>query len=313
VELATTERRCESPRTTWTIHHLTDLHVDDEDHAEKELEQRIKEIAADPFALWLGGGDYGSLIVPGDPRFSTGPDGTVHRIPDLYIERLEELFAPIADKCIGLGTGNHERTIMSRWHRGVAAELAMRLGIAEKYIGERGWALISFKGAKGAGRNSQQTFRCYQYHGWSAGRLKGRKALQAERDLGGWNADAFFLGHDHQPYADLFWTQEPYHASRKGWRLRTKPRSVINGGSWTYGQRPPADAATKRSRKASEWPSERWVESKNFRPQGPVSPILLVTIDFGHGASHNGEGRKWEGRSMGYELEIRQLASPVYS
>lgn len=305
MELAVTDRDCATNRSTWTIHHLTDLHIDDHDFAERELRARIAEIAADPQAVWLGGGDYASLILPGDPRFATPSDASVHRLPDVYLERMEEYLAPIADKCIGLGTGNHERTIGTRYHRGVGAELAMRLGIPDKYLGERGWALINFTYF-----SKRFTFRCYQYHGWSAGRLKGRKALQAERDLGAWNADAFFLGHDHQPYEDVFWTQEPYHASRAGWKLRTKPRAVINGGSWTYGQRDPASAEEKRARKASEWPNESWTESKNFRPQAPASPVLLVHVDFGN-SREDKIGAK--GRPMGYDLETRTLASTVYA
>jgi hypothetical protein len=165
--------------------------------------------------------------------------------------------------------------------------------VPHKYLGVRGWCVLQFKLDR-----RRMSFKVFQYHGWSAGRLKGRKALQAERDLGAWNADAFFLGHDHQPYEDIFWTEEPY-SSKRGWGLKQRPRAVINGGSWTYGQRPPTSDQTKRERKISDVPNEMWVEGRNFRPQPPESPVLLLHLDFG-GVE----------RPMGVSLETRRLATP---
>lgn len=280
MELTHTHVKGTSVRETFSIHHLTDLHDGSPDHDTKGLDQRISEIASDPKALWIGGGDYGDLILPGDKRFTPGVVAddwreSMARIPDFYLERLTDRLGPIADKCIGLAVGNHESTIGKNYHRGVGAELAMRLGIPDKYLGDRGWSVIQFEN-----HDRRLTMTCYAYHGWSAGRLKGRKALQAERDLGAWNADALFLGHDHQPYADVWWTEEPYH-TKNGYRLRQRPRAVINGGSWTFGQKPPASETEKKAWKPSNAPGQSWVEGKNFRPQPPCSPVLLVHVDFG--------------------------------
>lgn len=302
MELVETTIRAKSVRETWELHQLTDTHIDDPDHADKELRERIAHIAENPRALWIGGGDYGSLILPNDPRFSTPSSDPVHRLPDVYLERCEELFAPIREKCVGLATGNHEDTIGKHYHRGVGAELAMRLGRPEMYIGTRGWAILKFKlGTR------HLTIRAFQYHGWSSGRLKGRKAIQAERDIGAWRADALFLGHDHQPYADIFWAQEPYD-TKNGYKLRTKPVAVINGGAWTYGQRAPTSAATKLARSASDWPNESWAETKNFRPQPPECPILEIHLDFGAGRD-----KHHLGRPSGFEFEIRRRAGTYES
>jgi hypothetical protein len=297
MELVSNEIKVAHRSDTYRIHHLTDTHIDDHDHAAKELQARIDQIAADPNALWIGGGDYYSLILPDDKRFATPVDAPVHRLPDVYIEGVVERFAPIADKCLGFGTGNHEATIGKNYHRGVGAEAAMQLGIPEKYLGVRGWVILKF-----SYHTRRMVVKAYQYHGWSAGRLKGRKALQAERDVGAWRADAFFLGHDHQPYADVFWTQECYD-TKKGYRLRNRPVAVINGGSWTYGQRAPATAMTKKVRKPSEWPNEAWVEGRNFRPQSPVSPVLEIHLNFGDSNSETGNEYP-----AGFEFEVRQRA-----
>lgn len=102
-----------SPRETWTLHYLTDVHKDDPDHAEQEFKARLKEIKDDPKALWIGGGDYGSLIAPGDKRFGSGGHlkgewlEHLSRLPDFYIEQTVGWMQQIADKCCGLVAGNH--------------------------------------------------------------------------------------------------------------------------------------------------------------------------------------------------------------
>lgn len=311
MEIARATLDAPSTRCTYRLHHLTDLHDGSPDHAEAELDERIAEIAADPHALWVGGGDYGDLIVPGDPRFQAdgvAEDWADHmaRIPDYYLERLERRLRPIADKCVGLAAGNHEATIGKRYHRGVAAELAMRLGKPTMYLGDRGWSIITFRLGSSTGR--KLTVSVYTYHGWSAGRLKGRKAIQAERDLGAWNADVLLLGHDHQPYADPWWTEEPY-PTKNGWRIRQRPRVVVNGGSWTYGQKPPTSSAVKELWRPSNAPGQSWVEGKNFRPQPPECPIVEVHLDFGNGAN---EDRGAKGRPAGVSFGIRRHANPHY-
>lgn len=304
MEIARSKIKVGTNRTTYRLHHLTDLHDGSPDHAEAELDERIREIADDPQALWVGGGDYGDLILPGDRRFTPGVVAddyrdAMARIPDYFLERMEQRLKPIAGKCVGLAAGNHEATIGKNYHRGVAAELAMRLGCPTMYLGDRGWSILTFETG---GR--RLALSVYTYHGWSAGRLKGRKAIQAERDIGAWNADVLLLGHDHQPYADIWWTEEPY-STKNGYRIRQRPRAVINGGSWTYGQKPPTSDALKVQWRPSNAPGQSWAEGKNFRPQPPESPVLELHLDFGNGAIKE-RGNK--GRPSGIAFEIRRFA-----
>lgn len=302
MEICVSDVDLDSVRESWELHHLTDCHIDDPDHAADELKQRVAQIKANPKALWIGGGDYGSLIVPGDKRFGSGghlkKEWAEHmsRLPDFYLESCEELFSPIAGKCVGLVAGNHEATIGKNYHRGVVAELAMRLGRPDAYLGDRGWSVVRFN------RNQQQIpLKVFSYHGWSTGRLKGRKHIQAERDLGAWNADVFFLGHDHQPSAAAWYTQEAY-GSKNGYALRDKPRAHINGGSWCFGQKPPSDKAWE---KASEAPGQSWVEGKNYRPEPPSNPYLIVNVDTGMGA----KASQNTSRPSGFDFEIRWPAN----
>lgn len=305
MRIAVRTARCDSQRTTWRIHPISDIHDGARDHDYHAFEAKVKEIRDDPYALWIGGGDYGDLIVPGDPRYVANVmddewllRGT--RVPDYYLERLTDRLSPIADKCVGLASGNHERTIAQRYHRGVGAELAARLGIPELYLGVRGWSVVRFENA----HRRQMPLRIYTWHGWSAGRLKGRKAIQAERELGAWDADVFVLGHDHQPYSDLWYTEECY-GSRAGYRVRHRPRAFMNAGSWTTGE---VIHKKLNPAKLSEDGDDLWVETRNFRPQPPGGPVLEVDVDMGSGKATgetSGDGYPRNGRPAGFAFTVR--------
>lgn len=290
-----------TPRSEVEIHHLTDLHIDSKGHAQEKLDERIRQIAANPLAYWVGGGDYANLIMPTDPRFHAGTheESRPGRMVDYALERAERRLRPIADKCLGLGTGNHEQVIAKRYHRGFGPELAKRLGITDVYLGYRGWVVVTFVHH---GRRARLTI--YQHHGWSGGRLKGRKALQAERDIGAWGCDILLCGHDHQPWSHVWKTQEIYHSSRSGYGLRNRTRVALNGGAWEGSDdveiKPPIDPD-----ELSAVTDESWAETKNFRPEPIGGPWIVVHVDTGN--SFNVESGR-AGRPAGIELEVRQRA-----
>jgi hypothetical protein len=301
LELVVTDIELDANRCDVELHPLTDLHIDDPDHAADHLARRIAHIRDTPNAYWVGCGDYGSLILPGDPRFGSGghlrDEWREHlgRLPDFYLERCHEILSPIADKCLGLAAGNHEATVGKHYHRGLVPELAMSFGRPELYLGDRGWSILKFHR-----NNRKTTLSAFVYHGWSTGRLKGRKHVQAERDLGAWAADVFFLGHDHQPAAALWYTQEAY-GSKSGWALRDRPRAHVNGGSWGYGQKPPTPMREKSKWKPHTAPGQSWVEGKNFRPDPPSNPYVIVHVD-------SGDSKRESFRPAGFDLEIRWTA-----
>jgi predicted phosphodiesterase len=291
----------ESPATTntWTLHHLTDTHTDSHGHAKSALARRIQEIAEDPYALWTGGGDYWSIIMPGDKRFGMGGHldeesrQYVNSLPYRYVESVVETFKPIADKCVSFGAGNHERSIQERYAHNVAEVAAHELGLIDKYVGYRGFSRVVFE--QGTRR---VPLTIYQHHGWSGGRLKGRKALQAERELGENDADIYLTGHDHQPYAHI-WLTRTLVNNKGGLQLKVRPRVTINGGSWAtndevlpgYTQQTPF----------SEFIGDSWSSTKNYRAEPVGSPILRIHVDHGRGA---GEGDA--GRPSGVSFEIIQ-------
>lgn len=310
MEIAASRKLVSDTRSEFELHHLTDLHMDDKEHAGKELAARIERIKNNDRALWLGGGDYSSLILPGDPRGGDGwgDDVPPDRVPDWAVETTTELLMPIRDKCIGFGLGNHERTIQIKYHRGVVAEIAKNLSIPHLYLGMRGWAPVTFeKELPNKSSKTSQTLKVYWYHGWSAGRSKSRKVLQEERDMGARGAHVHMVGHDHQPWISS-WYQEDlvFDARNRCWKIRHSPVCFMNGGAWTYGQEAPD--RKKLSKDTSEFGNSSWAEGKNYRPEPPRSPILHVEVDFGRSKKAN---RRDSGRGMGFGFR-EEMESPVF-
>jgi hypothetical protein len=294
-------------RHEWRWHYLTDTHIDHPDHAAAALAARVKEIQDDPFALWSGGGDYADLILPGDKRWSPGQQKdewleNLGRIPDLYIERVCDVFSPIKDKCVSFGIGNHEDSVARQYHRAVAGEVAAKLGIARAYVGYQGWSAMQFAMQRA---NRTQTVKLYQYHGWSGGRMKGRKALQAERDLGAWDADIIALGHDHQPYGDVWYTDGLVHSSRTDeWKVKRRARAVINGGAWLGASAEKYEAPLDP---AEPWKARNtgWAEKKNYRPESAGGPIVRIRVDLGNSTN----GGKNAGRPQSVDFVIEKRSS----
>jgi hypothetical protein len=292
-----------SVQTTFRFHHLTDLHHGAKGHATDALDERIAEIAADPFALWGGGGDYADLISWNDKRFQPGmlpEDSHEHlgRLFDFSLDTLATRLAPIADKCCFLGDGNHERSWDIKFHRGFTAELARRLDLDRYVLGYRGWSVLNFQRANSGGR---MPVKIFQYHGWSGGRLKGRKALQAERDIGAFDADIICLGHDHQAYADIFYTHS-LRSSGGSWMPFKRPRVIVNGGSWV------GETEIERERTADDpvysTSAAQWAVTKNFRAEGIGGPIVDIHVDFGNGKNEK-IGAKGRPGSVSYEIRRR--------
>ena len=101
-------------RLWWT----GDWHVGNRGCAIDELKDDIAAIAADPYALWLGGGDYSDCVNYRDRRFdpeAISNDISVEELGHLghaLGERVRDLMKPIAGKCLGLLYGNHEDKYM---------------------------------------------------------------------------------------------------------------------------------------------------------------------------------------------------------
>jgi hypothetical protein len=168
-----------------------------------------------------------------------------------------------------------------------SAEVLVHLGRPDLYLGYKGWSQVCFTRA-----TARMPLSIYFHHGWSGGRLKGRKEIQAERDLGHVDADIILLGHDHQQYGRIWYTDRLIN-QRGALKVRHSPRAVINGGSWAGdGREAESDPDIEY---VSDDRTQSWSSEKNFRYEGIGGPKLDIHVDFAQGVE----------RQSGFEFELR--------
>jgi hypothetical protein len=142
-----------------------------------------------------------------DPRFSVeslAPWITRLDLVDLskaQLERFEGYFEKIADKCIGLGYGNHEETIQRHTERDIFSDI---LQIIKKSrpeqklsLGIYGWLKLLFYNSSEEQPEHCRIITINTHHGFTGGRLKGAKSLNMQRWLWTHAADLVVFGHSH--------------------------------------------------------------------------------------------------------------------
>lgn len=184
------------------LHFIGDVHLGATGHNAKIFNEKLKEIEDDPLALWFGMGDYGDHIYFNDPRFSPNEQDEGLTMVELrsgimkQIRSLSEKFEPIKDKCVGLGTGNHEETIAKRYHVDPTRELCYLLGSA--YLGYSSLNTITFRHSQSNGKKGRSaTLRVYTNHGHGGGRRNGSQLNKIEDAIRIAEADIYAMGHVH--------------------------------------------------------------------------------------------------------------------
>lgn len=199
----------DSRSTTFRLWHLTDLHLGTVACDEALLQKHIQQIRDDPYAYWIGGGDYlDGITRAGDKRYSYASLAEWCRnedVIDLQQERFFDLVRPIADKCLGLVKGNHEGEILKHQDRDVYRVIVRTLsdmkGVAPQQLalGVQGFVNLTFRrhAKTGASNGSGWTMTVYLHHGAGGGALPGGHALALERILGRYHCHIALLGHRH--------------------------------------------------------------------------------------------------------------------
>jgi len=241
---------CHSPEIT--LWNLADLHVGAVACAEGILREDIKEIANDPFALWVGGGDYAEWINVKCPHFDTTTVAPwLHHciggdITPAVQERIIELFWPIRDKCLGLAIGNHERNFMVHGKReGMFDEIAIELGVQNLgYSGIMGLKLCRVAGNKVNGLLvgkcdkrvlSARKYTLCVFHGSGAAQTPGGKINTLDKLMRITDADITFCGHLHD---QLGRRQNTITTNRTCSKLESISRIGLMSGSYlkTYSE-----------------------------------------------------------------------------
>lgn len=200
------------------IWHISDCHLLNAGCAEKELDADIARIKADPFSFWFGGGDYADYIGYRDgKRFD--PDSVDERITVKDLGQLgiktativRDKFRPIANKCLGLLLGNHEKEYQrhseqEHLHSWLCTELGvLNLGYSaiadvsfQRLVGENASEPCQITNTLLESSSKDSTlFRFFLHHGAGFAQTAGGKLNRLTQFMQAFEADIYFCGHVH--------------------------------------------------------------------------------------------------------------------
>lgn len=205
---------------TWTLYPISDVHLGNVNTDVQAFDNVLAEIRRDPFALWIGNGDFIEAIAPNDKRWSFGGIdekivnlASADRIADVYVSKLAaKLGHPdVSRKLISYSSGNHEQRFCSTTYSDVSQRVLHEIGRSDAWCDWAGLTKLNFKDKN----NHHVPVRIFHAHGWQAGRTDGAKVNQS-RSLMAWiDADIYLQGHSHSKFvipqtrlaADQAWTK----------------------------------------------------------------------------------------------------------
>ena len=186
---------------------------------------------------FLGIGDLYDAIIVTDPRYQKSSDKSEgDDIIDAQVEKGVELLEPYKDRILGLGYGNHEKTIIKRAGSNMIKRTCRRLDVKE--LGYSGLFKLVFRMESGGGR----TVIIRYHHGWGGGsRTQGADLTKFSKDTAYWDADLFLYGHVHRKQDD-----EVPRLGLRGKTLIARPKTMcicgtflktyLNGADATYSE-----------------------------------------------------------------------------
>lgn len=182
------------------LYGVGDIHLGSKACDEDKFREDIEKIRRNPYAYWVGIGDYLEAINYTDPRFD--PKGLARWLENKELDNLAkaqaekfiELVKPIKDKCLHLHTGNHEEVIRRRYHQDIVNYVCMVLN--KPFAGYTAFSRLNINYRKMEHRT--RVLILYSEHGSGGGELPGAKALKLQRQHGYKEADVYFYGHVHE-------------------------------------------------------------------------------------------------------------------
>lgn len=233
-----------SKQSEFKLWNLSDIHMASAACDEKHVREDIEEIASDPYSFWIGTGDYAEFITHKDRRFDPNAVAEwvdlrdLNNIGQVTYRRLRDLFLPIAEKCLGLGLGNHERTY-ALGSDGVDRHgwLCTELGVQNlTYSAMKHICFCRFNNDVKPGiidkpmdrGQPRHVFKLWCHHGASGAQTKGGKMNRLKKFMDSFDADIYMMGHVH----DQTGTREVILSTdQAGTKLVQKEKiGVISGG-----------------------------------------------------------------------------------
>lgn len=154
------------------------------------LIQTVADYIQKERSSWVGLGDYGDSIIPGDSRFDYNSIDPDLKIPQEQYDYFQNIFDPVSKRCIGLLDGNHDLTNWKKHCHNYVDELSKDLNTT--YLTISAYIRLHFT-------KTNRYFDIYCHHGWAGGKTKSGSDKSIS-DLANIypNADLYVMGHVHR-------------------------------------------------------------------------------------------------------------------
>lgn len=190
------------------IYPVSDTHLCSPEADEAEVRRTVELIRNDPNAYWGHGGDVTDCILPGDPRWTLRAIDLrslprdekgrplVDNLASWQVDKADEVFWPIAHKCLWIQEGNHEQAMYRHYHTHLTYELIKRWkerGVEVPYGGQTAFVRLDF-----AWNHELWTKYVFTEHGATGGGSDGNGVNNFQQRLMNMDADLYFKGHVHK-------------------------------------------------------------------------------------------------------------------
>lgn len=215
----------ESRKDVFNLYAISCMHLGTKHCREKALGKLVKEIADDPFALWVDLGDKCEFIAPNDKRWDSKVISDWVKQNNIAVtqsSRYIELVQPIKGKCLGLHAGNHEYSIERLNNVDVQTNICEALGLPN--LGYSSFYKLNFQRKQGTSFN----ITCAWTHGAGCAITKGAKLMRLQRYMDAFDADIYGYGHVH----DVITNTVPYLGINKEGKIKHKVKVGAMSGCW---------------------------------------------------------------------------------
>jgi len=153
---------------------------------------------SDERTFFIGGGDLMDAVITSDlKRYRKGIDmSPSEAIIDYQVDRAAAFLSPYREQILGLGSGNHEDTLVTKCSTDMTKRLCTRLDVP--FLGYSGLFALRFTQGGQGGR----TVVIRYHHGWAAGRTQGGQLTSNAKDVMHFDADVCLYGHGHKLLTD---------------------------------------------------------------------------------------------------------------
>lgn len=214
-------------------------------------------------AYWIGMGDYADCILKDDKRFDIGglaPWVKADNILETQRKWLNDLFSPIASKCIAFLTGNHEEKVHKTYQVDFTRNLSEDLKIP--YAGYHCFINLGFNRHTPSGND---TYIIHAWHGAGSAQTEGARLMRLMRLVNDIQADIYLMGHLHAM------TQ---HTPDRLIYFRGKVKSVklaaLITGSWLKAYTQPKEGETM---------TPSYAEVAGYKPSRLGCPCIVLYPD----------------------------------